>query len=540
MSEGNLGIYEHNRKRVLARTNPTSVSLMLDSAVLLSCAVCVVIGLFVALRWKSNTRCYPPGPPGFPIVGNLFNVPSEFSWCTFASWSRQYDSKIVHFEVLGQHVVVLNSHKAAQEIFERRSRNYSDRQRTVMIHELIGWHRNIAITPYGEAWRTRRRLFHQHFRQNAMPNYHAKLVKGGHALLKLLLEAPDDFLKHIRFVSGATVLDIVYAVDVRPAGDERMESVEQALYRFGLLADAGVYLVDIFPALKFLPSWLPGAGFKRDAAAWKVHVDCLFEASYLEVKADHVLGKSKPCLTSDLLEAFMDKSQDSEVEEHIISVTGTSFAGSDTTIFAMTVFFLVMLLYPDAQRKAQEELDRVVGRGRLPEIADQEALPYISAIIKEVLRWQPIAPTAVPHKSVADDWYDGYFIPAGTVVIGNVWAILHDEERYPDPESFKPERFLTSEGALDPTVPDPLEVFGFGRRICPGRHFAQMSLFLYIAQVLAVFTIERPVDERGRAVEPTRECVSGMFWYPKPFKAHIRPRFDGAEELVRATCAATE
>jgi len=105
-------------------------------------------------------------------------------------------------------------------------------------------------------------------------------------------------------------------------------------------------------------------------------------------------------------------------------------------------FFLAMLVYPDVQKKAQEELDRIVGCDRLPEYEDRASLPYIEALYREVLRWRPVAPLGIPHAITADDIYKGYFIPKGTMVLGNVWAMTHNEAIYPDPDKFKPERFF--------------------------------------------------------------------------------------------------
>jgi cytochrome P450 len=90
-------------------------------------------------------------------------------------------------------------------------------------------------------------------------------------------------------------------------------------------------------------------------------------------------------------------------------------------------------------------------------------------------------------------------------------AILHDETRYPDPDVFNPTRFLTSDGKLDQNVPDPVEAFGYGRRICPGRYFAEDLLFLNISSILAAFTLEKPVDQLGNVIEPKVEFTSGAF-----------------------------
>jgi len=123
-----------------------------------------------------------------------------------------------------------------------------------------------------------------------------------------------------------------------------------------------------------------------------------------------------------------------------------------------------MALHPEVMEKAQEELDRVVGKGRLPDFSDRDSLPYIDALVKELLRWNPPLPIAVPKRVMQDDVYRGYFIPAGATVIQNVWAIFRDPNIYPDPEAFNPDRFL-KDGKINPLVFNPEDrVFGAGRR----------------------------------------------------------------------------
>jgi len=128
------------------------------------------------------------------------------------------------------------------------------------------------------------------------------------------------------------------------------------------------------------------------------------------------------------------------------------------------MFFLAMIFNPKAMKKAQEELDRVVGKGELPDFSHKDNLPYIDALVKEVLRWSPPLPVAFPNRAMQDDVYRGYFIPKGTTVIQNIWAVFRDPNVYPDPEAFNPDRFLKDE-KIDPLVFNPEDrVFGTGRR----------------------------------------------------------------------------
>ena len=153
----------------------------------------------------------------------------------------------------------------------------------------------------------------------------------------------------------------------------------------------------------------------------------------------------------------------------------------------MRAFFLAMALYPEVQKKAQKELDAVVGAERLPDFSDRPSLPYVSALVKELLRWHPATPMGVPHRILADDEYNGHTIPAGATIFVNIWCvhlflcfwlcyeyadllhptrdILRDPELYPQPDEFIPERFLDRTGSVDVRGRDPADVaFGFGRR----------------------------------------------------------------------------
>jgi cytochrome P450 len=133
-----------------------------------------------------------------------------------------------------------------------------------------------------------------------------------------------------------------------------------------------------------------------------------------------------------------------------------------------------------------------------------------------------------------DDEYKGYFIPKGSIVLLSQWALLQDPERYPNPEQFMPERYLqhSPSGAWTTRtdVRNPRDFcFGFGRRICPGIHIAEQSLFATVATVLHTLSIGRSLDEHGEEIVPQPDVSSGLLSHPKPFEYTIRMRDDAAE-----------
>ncbi|KAG6895756.1 hypothetical protein C0993_009238 [Termitomyces sp. T159_Od127] len=219
-------------------------------------------------------------------------------------------------------------------------------------------------------------------------------------------------------------MSVAYGIDVQPDNDPYIAAAETAMHGMSEATIPGAFLVEFIPLLKYVPAWMPGADFKRKARMWRDFTTQVLEKPFAAVQQ---------------------------------SLVRTPLRGSDTTVSAMNTFILAMVCHPEVQQKAQEELDSVLPPGQLPDFSDEPALPYLSAIVKEVLRWQPPVPLAVPHYATDDDIYDNYVIPAGSTVIGNAWTV------YPNPHIFNPDRFM-KDGKLNPEIRDPSGVFGFGRR----------------------------------------------------------------------------
>jgi len=198
----------------------------------------------------------------------------------------------------------------------------------------------------------------------------------------------------------------------------------------------------------------------------------------------------------------------------------------------MQTFVLAMTLHPEVLRQAQAEIDSVVGADRLPQLSDRSRLPYLDAVIKETLRWNVAAPLSLPRATGEDDEYNGYFIPKGAVIFPNVWQMCHDPSLYHDSFTFKPERFLPG-GGREPELDPRNFVFGFGRRICPGKDLGDASLFVAFSMVLAVFNISKARDTTGKFIEPEVEYLPGVVSHPKKFQCSITPRSDAAATLIK-------
>lgn len=221
----------------------------------------------------------------------------------------------------------------------------------------------------------------------------------------------------------------------------------------------------------------------------------------------------------------------SREDEEAIIWTAASLCGTavDTAVITLTSFTLAMILFPRVQHKAQEEIDRVVGTGRLPSFADRERLPYISALVQEPLRWWPIAPMGFPYTADDDVEYNGLHIPKSAYLLPAVWWFLHDPKVYADSKSFDPERFLSPRNEPDPGV----EGFGYRRRICPGRFFADSSLYLNIVQALATFNINKAVDSNGMEIDVDVKPQPGILSYPRKFQFKVTPRSQQHIDLIR-------
>ena len=171
-----------------------------------------------------------------------------------------------------------------------------------------------------------------------------------------------------------------------------------------------------------------------------------------------------------------------------------------------------MIAFPEVQCRAQAEIDTVVGRDRLPTFSDACRLPYVCAIVKEILRWRPGFPFGAPHMATEEDWYEGMYIPKGTVCIANLWHCNRDRAVFgDDADEFRPERHLDENGGL---LPGPFETnqaghvtFGFGRRICVGKDLATESLFIAAVRILWATKLERTRDENGVEVPLDIETI---------------------------------
>ncbi|KAJ7055701.1 cytochrome P450 [Mycena amicta] len=499
---------------------------------LLATILLVIFALLFRQRRRTRIRL-PPGPRKLPVLGNLLDMPSSFEWETYMEWSRAFNSDIIHLDIAGSSIIVLSSPQATTDLLEKRSTLYSDRPRLPMVNELMGWNFNFSFMKYGDRWRKLRRLFHQDFNADGMVKYFPKHRTACHELLRRLLRDPDRFLEHMRHMAGDVIMSTVYGIQVRPENDPYIQTAEDALRTLVYASIPGRFLVDLIPALMHVPEWFPGAGFKRTARKWRELSKDLVLRPFEETKRQLASDSAVTSFASSLLTSLPDSEH-----ELVKQAAGTTYsAGADTTVSILGSFVLAMLANPEAQQKAQLEIDSVCC-GILPDFElfanAEKTMPFVCAVMREVLRWRPALPL-VPHFLQTEDEYRGLRIPAQSIILANIWGILHDETTYPNPHSFLPERWLLPSGALNPAMQGWELAFGFGRRVCVGRHFALASVWMTIVSLLATFEIHKAVDENGVLVEPTHEYVSGLVMQPVPFRCSIKPRSPEAESAIRET-----
>ncbi|KAJ2918167.1 hypothetical protein MD484_g2259, partial [Candolleomyces efflorescens] len=381
-----------------------------------------------------------------------------------------------------------------------------------------------------------RRIFHQNYNGSIVSQYHPIIRKHVQRLLANLLSAPDGQHSYRHHAIGGILMNVAYGFDPKSKDDPYIAEALKVVHAFEVALLPGKFLVDRIPLLKYVPAWMPGAGFKRFAEYYRnATYNAQRKPFYFATEAMKTNGV-QPCVATKMVDSLpnMDDPRYAEAKDDLIVVLGASYsAGVDSTTGMLSMFITAMTQRPDVQEKAQAELDRIVGPGRLPDFSDRGDLIYVKALITELMRWHQIAPFAIPHKSTEDDYYDGYHIPKGTIVLANAWAALHDPDVFENPLEFSPERWI-KDGKFDDQMMDPLDfAFGYGRRVCPGRFLAMDMIYLAIASILSMFDILPPKDATGVAGKIDLSFSGGPIPIPLPFDVIIRPRSSATAQFIQ-------
>ncbi|KAH8114941.1 cytochrome P450 [Phellopilus nigrolimitatus] len=509
---------------------------------LLALAICVLTLSWISSKKSQNSRHnFFPGPPAEPILGHLRIMPTEFQWRTFADWGKTFGD-VIYTNIIGHPIIILNSAEGARDLMEKRSANYSDRPISILHGDMLNLKYMLPNLPYGDRSRTQRRLMQQYLSPQAVNSLRPLQAEQVRILLKNLLDFPEEFRHHINQMSSASLVKFTYGHDIVSGEDKFVNLAIDATSRGTAAGIPGMTPVDLFPILRHIPTWFPGAGFKREALITRKLSDMVTEVPFNKVKEERASGTAQTSLVNNLLEDYENlKVIDEDHEINIKRVGSVVYAaGVDTTEVTLMSFILMMARNPNVLKRAQVDIDKVVGVDRLPTMEDRTSLPYIDCILKEVFRINPAVPLSLPHRSRKEDIYRDKVIPAGSMIVPNVWQMMKDERYFPSPEMFSPERHLKKvetqirNGGADFSTrslngfeaDDPSSLaFGFGRRICPGRFFADTSIWLAIANILTVFDILPPIDpDTGKETMPLAEYSFGFTSKPKPFKCRIIPR----------------
>ncbi|CAG9942497.1 unnamed protein product [Clonostachys rosea f. rosea IK726] len=499
----------------------------LTASIVAAAALGLITVYFVRRLVTTPSLPLPPGPPALPVIGNVHQVPKTFAWRQFAEWRKQYGS-IYHLNVFGQHVIVLTTSQAAHDLLAKRGATFSDRPKMFVAQELALKNMNVLLMDYDERFKVRQRLEATVLGQNASSKYlEFQSIESKQLMYDLLMNAGGKGTNIHGFLertTASTIFALFYGFRIKDSEAPELVNAMQLDDEFSEFVQLGAFLVDTFPALNILPGPL---------APWKAKA----EAHHQRQRKLHIgnlnRGLKAPgwTFTKQLHQTVQEENLPISFDELAFEFGTLVDASLDGTVETLNWFIISIITQDNGfVAKAKQELDRVVGRNRLPTLDDMPHLPYISALLEEVLRWRAVGAGGVPHFTKVESEYQGYRIPANSVVVANHWAVTREEAVFgPDTDSFVPERWMDG----DKLKILPVAGFGYGRRTCPGRFFARNMIWVSMARLLWAFDITAGRLEDGElTVVDADGCTDGLVMRALPYKASFEPRDENAREVI--------
>ncbi|KAJ3481074.1 hypothetical protein NLI96_g7906 [Meripilus lineatus] len=447
-------------------------------------------------------------------------------------WAKRY-GPLFSVWMGNQLCVVISDPQVARDLFVTNGSIFSSRKEYFMKNQLILRGRAITASQYGDRWRQHRRLVMHVLAPKAVQKLGHILENEARDMISSLVHETKEGVLPINpaLYIGRFTFNNLLMISFGIRSDSISDPLFQRLLAFSMefmeLTGPLSNIIDFIEPLQKLPSYMKSRGHK-------LHEDLIevYGAMILRVKARMDAGEDVPdCLVKTLLETQEDEKLD---WEDLCMLCAVFIFVVHSTSSTIQWFLALITLHPEIQAQAHAELDRVVGQENWPTPEDGSRLPYIRAIIKEVQRTHAPFWIPAPHYSTDDFVYNGMYIPKGTLMVLDCYTIHHNEERYPDPFTFNPDRYLGDNLSCAESVnlSDAMQrdhwTFGVGRRICPGITLAERMLWLAISRLLWSFTIH----EVPREPISLKECSGAFGRTPLPYRVNLLPRHDTLSSVL--------
>ncbi|KAF7351726.1 Cytochrome P450 [Mycena sanguinolenta] len=366
----------------------------------------------------------------------------------------------------------------------------------------------------------RRKMVFQSINKDTMPHYEQHMHKEALDLARRILATPERVPSLIDRMTGTTIMRIAYGHAVYTEYDQWIGLANNMNHSFREASKAvGTHIAEVLPFLTLSPAWIFG---RKEAKAFKACHDSVNDM----VNLPYNMVKKQVEITAESFAAGADVVSHDPLD---IALIMTPVDG----IYNQNLYSCDVGLSRHPE-EAQAYIDAVVADGRIPNFSDRPLLAYIDGILKEIMRWKVIAPIALLHQLTNDEEYNGYFLPAGTMVVPNSYECARDESIFPDPEEFRPERF-TDGVELFTNIVEPLSHL-LPTSVWPGRQISDSTLWITIVSTLYVFDIRKAIGPDGQPIEPDLVLANSTITsFPKPFVCDFIPRSAQHIEILNAT-----
>ncbi|OWF46611.1 cytochrome P450 2J6-like [Mizuhopecten yessoensis] len=469
------------------------------------------LGLLFLLKLIYVPSNSPPGPTGYPLVGNFPLVLSGKRSDTFRKLQRKY-GEVFRLQLGSRRMVVISGYNALREAFVKHGDVFSERPEDYVFKRFSNYKGIVASS--GEYWKHTRTFSFAALKKLGFANrsLESKIMEEVSVFLEIIREKKGEAFS-IQPTAHLSVSNIMCSMTF----GKRFQHDDKEFNELMKMTNRHIALIEksaisnFFPILRYLPGDL-------------THIEELCSnvgniKSFLQLQIEQHRATFDGENIRDFIDAFLKEQNDKGTsgifdDENLMILTLNLFNAGTATI-AVTISWAILFLihHPDVQTKLRQEIEDVIGFSRPPALADRAEMTYTDAFIHETSRMGNISPFSLLHGVKHDTTFKGYKIFKDDLVLPNLDSVMFDETLFEDPNSFNPERFIGKDGKLNGKERAVL-AFSLGKRMCMGESVAKMELFLFLTSLVQKFKLLPENDEKL----PSLESNPGIIYFPNDFK----------------------